>query len=176
MNITIEYVGGKFIVEQRVGNHLLSRGFGTFDSNLYTGKGGLVLDFIEVLYIYFHKKNVSFVNYNFVSKEYFLEEFNLKIEQFMIYEDLINRGFYVKQALKFGADFRIYDKHLINNTNKNDISHSTHLVFICNSRKELFPQELFSINRVAHSTKKKVILAFVDPENSISYLEQKRWN
>ena len=175
MNINIEFVAGKFIVEQRIGNHLLSRGFGIFDSSLYNGKGGLVLDFIEVLYIYFHKKHVSFVNYSFVNKEHFLEEFNLKIEQFMVYQDLVNKGFYVKQALKFGADFRIYDKHLAKNITKNDVHHSTHLVFICNSRKELLPQELFSINRVAHSTKKNVILAFVDPENSISYLEQKRW-
>ena len=175
MNIKIKYIAGKFIVESRVGNHLLSKGFGTFDSNLYNKQGGLVLDPLEALYIYHHKKNVSFEEIEFTSKEEFLKEFNIKEEEFLVYENLINRGFYVKQALKFGAHFRIYDKHDMNLNSKTNSHHSTHLVFICNSRKEFSPQELFSINRVAHSTKKKILLAFVDPEQSISYLEQRRW-
>ncbi|MCH8519735.1 MAG: tRNA-intron lyase [Nanoarchaeota archaeon] len=175
MNIKIEFLAGQFVVNDKIGNLLLSRGFGTFQSNLYNGEGGLVLDPLEVMYIYFHKKHVFFSQYNFISKEHFLEEFNLKMEQFMIYEDLIHKGFYVKQALKFGAEFRIYDKHTSKNNNKDNSHHSTHLVFICNSRRKLSPQELFSINRVAHSTKKNIILAYVDPENSISYLEQRKW-
>ncbi|MFT4244646.1 MAG: tRNA-intron lyase [Candidatus Woesearchaeota archaeon] len=176
MNIIIEYQANMFMVKSRVGNHLLSKGFGTFDSNLYDKQGGLVLDSLEVLYIYFHKKNVSFKGIEFISKEQFLEQFNLTREEFLVYQDLIHKGFFVKQALKFGAHFRIYDKHDMNLNSKTNSYHATHLVFICNSRKEFSPQELFSINRVAHSTKKKILLAFVDPEQSISYLEQKRWS
>lgn len=174
MNITINKIVNIFqINESKVANHLYSKGFGTIKASTSSKNNEqiLILDPLEVLYIFSHKKHVSLENFNIKNSTQFLSEFSIPYYQYLVYEDLIKKGYFVKQALKFGADFRIYDK----NTQIDTSPHATHLVIVCDNSKQFSSEELFSMNRVAHSTRKKILLAFVDYELSITYIEQSRW-
>ena len=80
--------------------------------------------------------------------------------------DLRKRGYIVKTALKFGADFRVYDRGV-----KPGEDHAKWVVFAVAESNALTWFEFSAKNRVAHSTKKKLLLAIVDAENSCTYYE-----
>lgn len=91
------------------------------------------------------------------------KKFQLK---FSVFSDLRKKGYVVKTALKFGADFRVYDKGI--GPGK---KHAKWLVFVEREANKLTWHEFSAKNRVAHSTKKKLLLAIVDEENDVSYYE-----
>ena len=86
-----------------------------------------------------------------------------------VYSDLKSRGYTVKTALKFGADFRVYDKG-----KKPGEEHAKWIVFAVYETDKLTWYEFAAKNRVAHSTKKNLLLAIVDAEGDITYYEV-RW-
>jgi len=93
---------------------------------------------------------------------------NIQIK-YSVFRDLRKKGYIVKTALKFGAEFRVYEK----GTNPGG-QHAKWIVFVdCESRK-LTWHEFAAKNRVAHSTRKNLLLAIVDEENDITYYEV-RW-
>ncbi|MFP4402236.1 MAG: tRNA-intron lyase [Candidatus Nanoarchaeia archaeon] len=167
-HIQINYIASEFIVNANSGNHLHSKGFATFSKQLFENEGGFVLTPLEVLYIYENKQNVTLHNFTITSPERFLKKHHISHNEYRVFCDLIRKGYIVKQALKFGAHFRIYDK-------SSQDEHATHLVFIIEQKRKIDPQELFANMRIAHSTRKKILLAFVDYELSINYIEQSRW-
>ncbi len=83
-----------------------------------------------------------------------------------IYKDLRNKGYVVKTALKFGADFRVYPKGKRPGT-----EHAKWVVFCEHETGKLSWQEFSAKNRVAHSTKKKLLIAILDEEGDVSYYE-----
>jgi len=89
--------------------------------------------------------------------------------KYPVYKDLREKGYVVKTALKFGADFRIYDKGARPGT-----KHAKWIVFTDHESRKLTWHEFSAKNRVAHSTKKKLLLAIVDDESDITYYEV-RW-
>ncbi len=89
--------------------------------------------------------------------------------KYPVFKDLREKGYIVKTALKFGADFRVYDKGI-----KPGEKHAKWLLFIEHESKKLSWHEFSAKNRVAHSTRKNLILAIVDEENKITYYEV-RW-
>ena len=86
--------------------------------------------------------------------------------KYPVFRDLRNRGYVVKTALKFGAEFRVYEKG-----SKPGKKHAKWIVFTEHESKKLSWHEFSAKNRVAHSTKKKMLLALVDEENKITYYE-----
>lgn len=84
------------------------------------------------------------------------------------FKDLRERGYIVKTALKFGADFRVYEKG-----SKPGKKHAKWIIFAEHESKRLSWHEFSAKNRVAHSTKKNLLLAIVDEEGDISYYEVK---
>ena len=88
--------------------------------------------------------------------------------KYFVFKDLRERGYIVKTALKFGADFRVYDKGL-----KPGKKHAKWIVFADHESKRLTWHEFSAKNRVAHSTKKNLLLAIVDEEGDITYYEVK---
>ncbi len=86
--------------------------------------------------------------------------------KYAVYRDLRERGYVVKTALKFGADFRIYDKG-----SKPGKRHAKWIVFADSESKRISWSDFSAKNRVAHSTKKKLLLAVVDEESDVSYYE-----
>jgi tRNA-intron endonuclease len=88
--------------------------------------------------------------------------------KYPVFKDLRERGYVVKTALKFGADFRVYEKGA-----KPGKKHAKWIVFADHESKRLTWHEFSAKNRVAHSTKKNLLLAIVDEEGDISYYEVK---
>jgi len=88
--------------------------------------------------------------------------------KYPVYKDLRERGYVVKTALKFGADFRIYDKGV-----RPGKEHAKWIVFVDHESKKISWSEFSARNRVAHSTKKNLVLAIVDEEGDITYYEVK---
>ena len=86
--------------------------------------------------------------------------------RYAVFKDLRERGYVVKTALKFGADFRVYDRGV-----KPGEDHARWVVYPVSEGSTLTWHEFAAKNRVAHSTKKKLLLAVVDNEGDVSYWE-----
>jgi tRNA-intron endonuclease len=89
--------------------------------------------------------------------------------KYPVFRDLREKGYVVKTALKFGAEFRVYEKGA-----KVGEKHSKWIVFTDYESKTFSWQEFSSKNRVAHSTKKNLLIAIMDEEGDITYYEV-RW-
>ena len=144
---------------------------------------------------FFGKKIRDKVQYSFVEALYLLEKGKLKIFskdkeltkdeiikrikrldkkiqlRYLVFKDLREKGYILKSALKFGADFRVYKKG-----KKPKKDHSEWVLFISHELKSISWHEFSAKNRVAHSTKKNLLLAIVDEEGDVSYYEVKWLN
>jgi len=89
--------------------------------------------------------------------------------RYNVYRDIRNRGYIIKTALKFGADFRVYDRGV-----KPGEDHAKWIVFPVNEGETLTWYDFSAKNRVAHSTRKRLLLAIVDDEGDVTYYEC-RW-
>lgn len=86
--------------------------------------------------------------------------------KYQAYRDLRKRGFIVKTALKFGADFRVYERGV-----KPGEAHAYWLLHVARENEQLRWHEFAAKNRVAHSTRKKLLLGIVDEEGDVSYYQ-----
>jgi tRNA-intron endonuclease len=90
-----------------------------------------------------------------------------KIEtKFIVYTDMRKRGYILKTALKYGAEFRVYEKGV-----KPGEAHARWVLFAVKEHEPLSWHDFAAKNRVAHSTKKTLLIAIVDEENDVSYYE-----
>lgn len=88
--------------------------------------------------------------------------------RYCVYRDIRDRGYVIKTALKFGADFRIYDRGV-----KPGEDHARWIVYPVHETGHLTWYEFAAKNRVAHSTKKRLLIGVVDDEGDVSYWECK---
>jgi tRNA-intron endonuclease, archaea type len=86
--------------------------------------------------------------------------------KYPVFRDLRDKGYVVKTALKFGADFRVYEKGTTP-----DEEHAKWIVFVEHESKKFSWHEFSAKNRVAHSTKKNLLIAIIDEESDVSYYE-----
>jgi tRNA-intron endonuclease, archaea type len=86
-----------------------------------------------------------------------------------VFADLRARGYVVKTALKYGADFRVYDRGV-----KPGEDHSRWIVYPVHERSVMGWHEFSARNRVAHSSQKRLMLGIVDDEGAVIYYEV-RW-
>ena len=101
-----------------------------------------------------------------------LEKFQKKVRKtepnfwvrYCVFKDMRNRGYIVKTALKFGADFRVYDRGV-----KPGEDHAKWVVFPVHEASALTWYEFSAKNRVAHSTRKRLLIGCVDEENDVTY-------
>jgi len=97
------------------------------------------------------------------------QKFDKKIQlKSVVFKDLRNKGYTVKTALKFGADFRVYERGF-----RPGEEHAKWIVFVEHESSKLTWHDFSAKNRVAHSTKKNLLLAIVDEEDGITYYEVK---
>lgn len=89
--------------------------------------------------------------------------------RYCVFKDIRNRGYIIKTALKFGADFRIYDRGV-----KPGEDHARWIVYPVHEGEHLTWYEFSAKNRVAHSTKKRLLIGVVDDEGDVTYYEI-RW-
>ena len=88
--------------------------------------------------------------------------------RYCVFKDMRNRGYIIKTALKFGADFRVYDRGV-----KPGEDHARWIIYPVNEGSTLTWHEFSAKNRVAHSTKKRLLMGIVDAENDVTYYEIK---
>ncbi|MFH1365267.1 MAG: tRNA-intron lyase [archaeon] len=86
--------------------------------------------------------------------------------KYPVFKELRERGYIVKTALKFGADFRVYEKG-----RGPGEGHAKWIVFVEYSSRKINWNEFSAKSRVAHSTKKKLLIAIVDDEKDVTYYE-----
>lgn len=124
----------------------------------------------EALFLLEKKKIEVYSNNKTLSFEELLKKLkrvDKKIQiKYPVYKDLREKGYIIKTALKFGAEFRVYDKG-----SRPGKKHARWVVFTDHETKGLTWHEFSAKNRVAHSTKKKLLIAIVDEESSVSYYE-----
>ena len=136
--------------------------------------GKVELSLLEGLYLMEKSRlDIKSENGRKISHETFIKKAR-KIEpnfwiRFVVFRDMRNRGYIIKTALKFGADFRVYDRGV-----KPGEDHAKWIVFPVHEGSTLTWHEFSSKNRVAHSTKKRLLLAVVDDEGDVTYYEN-RW-
>jgi tRNA-intron endonuclease len=136
--------------------------------------GKVQLSLIEALYllekekiIILDGKNKELSSEKFIKKSQKLEP-NFWI-RYCVFKDMRNRGYIVKTAMKFGADFRVYDRGI-----KPGEDHAKWVVFPVHEASSLTWYEFSAKNRVAHSTRKRLLIGCVDEENDVTYWEI-RW-
>lgn len=135
--------------------------------------GRVQLSLIESVYLLEKKRLIAYDQRN---KPVGFEKFLKKAQKFepnfwvryCVYKDIRNRGYIIKTALKFGADFRIYDRGV-----KPGEDHARWVVFPVHEGSVLTWYEFAAKNRVAHSTKKRLLIGIVDAENDVTYYEIK---
>ncbi|MBU2589510.1 MAG: tRNA-intron lyase [Nanoarchaeota archaeon] len=126
----------------------------------------------EALYLLERGKMIIMDGKKDMDLETFLKKAN-KVEtnfwiRYSVFKDLRNRGYIVKTALKFGADFRVYDRGV-----KPGEDHAKWVVYPVYETDSLTWYEYAAKNRVAHSTRKRLLLGIVDEEGSVTYYECK---
>ncbi len=136
--------------------------------------GKLQLSLLEGLYL-MEKDKLDIVNASNrkIEFETFLKKAK-KVEpnfwiRYCVFKDIRNRGYIVKTALKFGADFRVYDRGI-----KPGEEHAKWIVYPVSEGSTLTWHEFAAKNRVAHSTRKKLLIGIVDDEADVTYYEI-RW-
>jgi tRNA-intron endonuclease len=84
--------------------------------------------------------------------------------RYKVYADIRFKGYITKAALKFGADFSVYDKGAAPGK-----GHSKWLLFAVSSDESFSWRELSAMNRVAHSVKKELLVGIVDSKGDVTY-------
>lgn len=129
------------------------------------------LSFIEAYYlIEKNKLKILDSKKKAISEEKLLKKFS-RLEtdfyvRYKVFSDMRDRGYIVKTALKFGAEYRVYDKGV-----KPGEDHARWVLYPVREADKLTWFEFSSKNRVAHSTKKKLLLGIVDAEGDVTYYE-----
>ena len=134
-------------------------------------KGGkIIYSFPEALYLVEEKKmevKEGGKKLSFDKLINRLREIDKKIMiKYVVFRDLRKRGYIIKTALKFGAEFRVYDKG-----KKVGEEHAKWILFPVSENSELTWKDFSARNRIAHSTRKNLLIAVVDSENDVSYYE-----
>jgi tRNA-intron endonuclease len=82
------------------------------------------------------------------------------------FSDLRKRGYIVKTALKFGTEFRVYNKGT-----KPGKEHAPWLLYPVKESESHNWYDFVAKSRIATSTKKKLMLGIVDEESDVTYYE-----
>ena len=158
--IEVKSIKNGFLLGARDFQSLNSKGFGIKNGNNYE------LNSYEVLFLLERKKIKVISNDKKITEKELISKKNFDYNNFIVYRDLKTKGYNVKSAFKYGFAFRVYDKGI-----KLGEDHSLWLVDIFGERDKCSFKDLAGKNRVAHTAKKKMLLAVVDDEGSVTYLE-----
>lgn len=149
-----------FTLEEKDFQSLNAKGFGKKNSQFYE------LETFEVLYLV-EKNKIQVYNTNeLLTFETIFKKTKTTFQNYTVYKDLKIKGYQVKSGLKYGFTFRIYDKGI-----KQGEDHSLWLVEPILEKNKILIKDLAGKNRIAHSTKKKMLFAIIDTDDNITYLE-----
>jgi len=86
--------------------------------------------------------------------------------KYLVYSDLRTRGLLVRTGLKFGSDFRVYERG-----KKIKVSHSRYLVHVVPEEYTCSFPELVRAIRLSQNVNKLMIYAIVDEEGDVTYYQ-----
>lgn len=89
--------------------------------------------------------------------------------RYKVYQDIRKRGYITKTALKYGADFRIYNRGTVPGE-----AHAKWVLYAVSEGESFDWRKFASMQRVAHSVRKKLLIGVVDEEGDVTYYES-RW-
>ena len=132
--------------------------------------GKVIYSLYEALYLVDLKKAILISNkktlvFSEIIRKYAKKQREIA-HKYLVFKDLRNKGYILKAGLKFGVDFRCYEKG-----EKPKIEHAKYLVNITNEKSKLDIKDFCSKVRVANSTNKILLMAIVDSEEDITYFE-----
>ena len=148
--------------------------FELFSSQRFGEKIGEKIQYslVETLYLIENKKLELYTTKKKLSEKEILKlfekldkKFNIK---YAVFADLRKKGYIVKTALKFGAEFRVYSPGSIIGE-----QHAKWVLFPVSEIGEFTWHDFSAKNRVAHSTNKNLLIGIVDEEQDVSYYEIK---
>ena len=86
--------------------------------------------------------------------------------RYAVYSDIRNRGYITKTALKYGADFRVYDRGA-----KPGEDHAKWVLYAVRENESFDWRKFAAMMRVAHSVRKTLLVGIVDDEGDVTYYE-----
>jgi len=96
---------------------------------------------------------------SFLAKEKLLklsrERYRLFDELYAVYKDLRGKGYVVRPAMKFGADFAVYQYGP-------GIDHAPFIIHVLPNSADIDPIEIVRAGRLSHTVRKKFVLATID--------------
>ncbi len=84
--------------------------------------------------------------------------------RYKVYADIRSRGYITKAALKYGADFSVYERGTTPSK-----SHSKWVLFAVSANESFNWRQFSAMNRVAHSVRKKLLIGIVDAQSDVTY-------
>ena len=143
-------------------SQLKDRGFGEVE-----GKA-LVLSLIEAIYLVESGKLEVVKGKKTLSFEELVKAGSRKekefINKYLVYKDLRERGMLVRTGLKFGTDFRLYERGATLGK-----GHSNYLVHVVPEEYTCSFPEMARALRLAKNVNKDMIYAIVDEECDVTY-------
>jgi tRNA-intron endonuclease len=131
------------------------------------------LSFIEALFLVENEKMTVTDGKKTLSFDDLLKTGNKAEEnlysKYLVYSDLRMRGLLVRTGLKFGSDFRVYERGMELKT-----GHSRYLVHVVPEEYTCSFPELARAIRLSQNVNKQMIYAIVDEEGDITYYQVDR--
>ena len=125
---------------------------------------------VEALFLKItNKLEVFSINRNLTEEQLFrkIKKIDKRIDvKLPVFSDMREKGYILKTALKFGAEFRVYKKGI-----KPGKDHALWLLYPVRESESHSWYDFAAKNRVANSTKKKLLIGIVDEEEDVSYYE-----
>jgi tRNA-intron endonuclease, archaea type len=146
--------------------------FSLFEKSRFGEKSGkqILYSPVEALYLSENSKLSVFSNSKLLSTSDLLKKLKKKDKEIelkiIVFSDLRRKGYIVKTGLKFGTGFRVYNKGI-----KPGQDHAPWLLQVFSDSEKINWQDFTAKNRVAHSTRKKLLIAIIDSEDSATYYE-----
>ena len=132
-----------------------SEAFELYDKSAFGEKKGNIILYapIEALFLTQERKMIVYKGTKKLSEEKlltFLRKNDKRIAtKITVYSDLRKKGYIVKTALKFGAEFRVYEKSV-----KPGEAHARWVLATAREHEQLNWHDFTAKNRVAHAAKK----------------------
>jgi tRNA-intron endonuclease len=143
------------------------------------GNNRLELSLIEAAYLCERQKIEIHKAQKKLSFEKFLKHCVKADERFsvryVVYKDLRDRGLPVRTGLKFGCDFRVYERGVkpLKKGPKEESEHTKWVVFCVAEDYTCSFHELARSVRLAHNIRANMLWAVVDTDNNVTYYEIK---
>ena len=170
----------KSVTCEIVGNRVLCPGISQLLGHFGKAtEAGLELALVEALYL-LKKRKISLTHRG--KKLRFIQAYRLAcklderfVERYKVYEDLRERGYVVKTGLKYGCDFRVYERGVAPKRGpKSPKEHTKWIVFCVPEDYTCSFYELARAVRLAHNIRARMLWAIVDGEGDITYYEVTR--